>query len=90
MPNDAVLVACLNMIVNCILQNYRRRDQAEALMRELFEKGLPMLLDNYDSVTGRVRSVVPFNQIVNPGKITGVGHVTGVGHLTSKSAATKG
>jgi hypothetical protein len=62
---DAVMGACINMIVNCIRQSFGKRADAEAKFDELFGKGKQILLHNhYDSVTGVRRNVFPHTQIV--------------------------
>lgn len=62
---DAVMGACVNMLINAIRQNYPTRDGAEQKMSELFGRATQMLLANhYDSVTGRRRNVFPHTQIV--------------------------
>src|SRR5262245_38329085 len=62
---DAVMGAAINIIANCIRQNYPLRKDAEAKITELFGKAAQLLLANhYDSVTGKRRTVHPFTQIV--------------------------
>jgi hypothetical protein len=63
---EDVLSACANMIANCLRQNYGRRSEVESRMKELFGRSLEILLEHYDPVTGRRRSVVPFDQVVRP------------------------
>jgi hypothetical protein len=63
---DEVLAACLNIIVNCLRQNYGRRAEVEAQMNELFGRGMTALMEHYDPATGRRRSVVPFDQVIRP------------------------
>ena len=62
---DAVMGAAINVIMNAIRQNYPTREGAEQKIDELFGRGKTLLLaNNYDSVTGRRRSVIPHTQIV--------------------------
>ena len=63
---EAVLSACMNLIANCLRQNYGLRSEVEARMNELYGKSMKMLLEHYDPVTGRRRSVIPFDQTVRP------------------------
>jgi len=63
---EDVLSASMNMIANCLRQNYGLRSEVESRMKELFGKGMEVLLEHYDPVTGRRRSVIPFDQVVRP------------------------
>lgn len=59
---EDVISAATNILVNGIRQSYDRRPGAEARYDELFGRTKSMLLSHYDSVTGRRKSVFPFNQ----------------------------
>lgn len=62
---EAVMGACLNMLINAIRQNYPLRKDAEAKFDELFGRAKTLLLTNhYDSVTGKRRNVFPHTQVV--------------------------
>jgi hypothetical protein len=63
---EDVLSASMNMIANCLRQNYGLRSEVEARMKELFGKSMEVLLEHYDPTTGRRRSVIPFDQVVRP------------------------
>lgn len=63
--ND-VLWACITIIMNCVRQNYGRRAEAEAKMNEIFGVAMNSLMEHYDPVTGKRRSVVPFDQTISP------------------------
>lgn len=63
---EDVLAACANMIANCLRQNYGLRSEVEGRMRELFERSMSVLLEHYDPVTGRRRSIIPFDQTIRP------------------------
>src|SRR5215467_10263746 len=62
---DAVMGACVNVLINAIRQTYPTRKEAEQKFDELFGRGKSLLLANhYDSVTGRRRNVFPHTQVV--------------------------
>jgi hypothetical protein len=63
---DDVLWACVNIIMNCVRQNYGRRPEAIDKMNELFALGMNELMKHYDPTTGRRRSVIPFDQTISP------------------------
>jgi hypothetical protein len=63
---EDVLSASINMIANCLRQNYGLRSEVEGRIDELFGRAKEILLEHYDPVTGRRRSVVPFDQVVRP------------------------
>jgi hypothetical protein len=66
---EDILSACANMIANCLRQNYGLRSEVESRMKELFGRSMEVLLQHYDPVTGRRRSVIPFDQSVRPNLI---------------------
>jgi hypothetical protein len=62
---DAVLGAAINIMLNVIRQMEPTRKEAEARWDVLFGRGKTLLLDrNYDSVTGRRKTVFPFTQVI--------------------------
>jgi len=63
-PRDDVLQVCINLISNCVRQHAGLRTEAEALMSEVYGRNMAILMENYDPVTNRRRSVVPFTQTV--------------------------
>jgi|SoiMethySBSTD1v2_1073268.scaffolds.fasta_scaffold2734181_2 hypothetical protein len=63
---EDVLSACANMIANCLRQNYGLKSEVETRLQELYARSAEVLLQHYDSTTGRRRSVVPFDQTVRP------------------------
>lgn len=63
---EDVLNASANMMANCLRQSYGLRSQVEARMKELFERSMGILLEHYDPVTGRRRSIIPFDQNIRP------------------------
>lgn len=76
---EDILSACSNMIANCLRQNYGLRSEVEARMKELFGRSMEVLLQHYDPVTGRRRSVIPFDQSVRPNLILGEDLFTNLG-----------
>lgn len=79
MSIDTIIAACMNMIANCIRQNYGTRLEAESRMADICGAMLQMLMEHYDSTTGRRRSVVPFNQVVSPSRVESDFRVLGLG-----------
>lgn len=69
-PYDEVLSAAMNIILNGVRQNVARRDSAIDLMTELHERSMNALLEHYDVVTNRRRSVIPFDQVISAGHTT--------------------
>lgn len=65
-PIEDVLSACANMIANCLRQNYGLRREVEERMKELYGRSMEVLLQHYDPVTGRRRSIIPFDQTIRP------------------------
>lgn len=63
---EAVVGAAVNVLVNAVRQSAPSRQQAEQLFDDLMGRTKSLLLEkHYDSVTGRRRSVFPFNQTIN-------------------------
>jgi hypothetical protein len=62
---DAVLGAALNIVINTIRQIEPTRAEAEARYDALFGRAKTLLIDrNYNAVTGRRRTIFPFDQRV--------------------------
>lgn len=61
---DAVIGAAINILVNAIRQQEPFRAGAEARWTMFMGRGGTILLDHYDSVTGRRRTIFPFTQQV--------------------------
>jgi hypothetical protein len=62
---DAVLGAALNIVINTIRQMEPTRAEAEARYDALFGRAKTLLLErNYDSVTGKRRTIFPFTQVI--------------------------
>ena len=67
-PQQHVWSLAINLLVNVIRQNYGLRSEAEYRLQWLHAKCKEELLSNYDSVTGRRRSVVPYTQVITMGR----------------------
>lgn len=65
-PNEAVIGAAVNVLVNSIRQTYPNGRDAEARYNELVGRFRSILLSHYDGVTGRRRSIFPFHQTISP------------------------
>jgi|SRR5262245_48676228 len=76
---NEVLEACINVIANCIRQNYGTRREAEARMNELYGSNMTMLMEHYDPTTGRRRSIVPFTQVISPGLVENTSIIPTIG-----------
>jgi hypothetical protein len=61
---DEVISAAFNLVINAIRQKNDSRMGADAEYREKAGKAGQLLLDHYDAVTGRRKSVFPFTQYV--------------------------
>lgn len=62
---DAVIGAAINILINVLRQMEPTRKEAEARWDMLFGRGKTLLLErNYDSVTGRRKTIFPFTQVV--------------------------
>lgn len=85
---DAVLEACVNIIMNCIRQNCARRVDAEAKMNEIYGRGMVALMEHYDPSTGRRRSVVPFDQVISPGRLESAARILGTGPVRKVNGST--
>lgn len=62
---DEVIGASINVLINSVRQTYVSRAEAEAAWDMHFGKSKQLLLEHYDSVTGRRRSVFPHHQVVH-------------------------
>lgn len=62
---DDVVNAAINILVNAIRQECPSRQQSEARYDELSAKTKGLLMNHYDSVSGKRRSVFPFTQTVH-------------------------
>jgi hypothetical protein len=60
-PQEAVLNAAVNLIVNVLRQKHPQRDKAEAEYNELMGKTKGVLLNHYDAL-GRKRGIFAYNQ----------------------------
>jgi len=75
---DAVMGACVNLLINAIRQREPTRKEAEACWDTLFGRGKSLLLENhYDSVTGKRRTVFPFTQVLSAPRINADDEVRG-------------
>lgn len=61
---DSVIGAAVNILINAIRQMDPLRKDAEARWDTLFGRGKTILMDHYDPVTGRKKSVIPHTQII--------------------------
>jgi hypothetical protein len=61
---DSVIGAAVNILINAIRQMEPFRKDAEARWDAIFGRGKTILMDHYDPVTGRKKSVIPHTQIV--------------------------
>lgn len=64
-PVEDVIGASVNMLVNAIRQTYPQRNMAEARWLDLAGRIRELMLSHYDSVTGRRKSIFPFDQIIS-------------------------
>lgn len=78
-PADQVISVCVNMIVNCVLQNEGRRPVAMEKVEWIYHQTMNTLLEFYDPTTGRRRSVVPFNQVISPEPLKNGTRFPGIG-----------
>ena len=65
-PQEEVLSAAMNIVLNALRQNVSRRDEVIYQANELFGRSMELLLEHYDPVSNRRRSVVPFDQVISP------------------------
>ena len=64
LPRKIVAGAAANVIVGAIRQEISTRKEAEEYFDEVFGRTKALLLQHYDSVTGKRRNVFPFTQTV--------------------------
>jgi hypothetical protein len=76
---DEVFEACINIMMNCLRQNYSRRSEVIARTNELYGRGMEAVLAHYDPVTGRRRSVVPFDQVISAAHVESDTRILGLG-----------
>jgi hypothetical protein len=67
---EDIIGASINLFVNGVRQGYADKRQAEARYVELTGRYRQTLLDHYDSVTGKRRSIFPFDQVLYPAHFT--------------------
>lgn len=66
-PQEAVMNASANLLINALRQQNKTRASAEVAFNELFGHLKAVLLNHYDSVTHNRRNIYPFDQhIVMP------------------------
>ena len=62
---EAVVGAAMNLIVNALRQTYRSRADAETYYDACYGRNKQLLLDHYDATTGRLRTNIPFPQVIH-------------------------
>jgi hypothetical protein len=62
---EAVLNSSINVIANYIRRYVGLRTEAERMMNDLYGANMQMLMEHYDPVTNKRRSVVPFTQTIS-------------------------
>ena len=62
---DDVICAALNVVLNAIRQSTPRRHDAIAKFSDLYGRSMEALMEHYDPVTNRRRSVLPFDQVIS-------------------------
>jgi hypothetical protein len=60
-----VISAALNLVLNAIRQGTPQRSAAIAKFGDLYGRSMEALMEHYDPVTNRRRSVMPFDQVVS-------------------------
>jgi hypothetical protein len=63
-PTEDVIGATMNLLVNALRQAHGNRRQADERMSEVSQRLRSILMEHYDPVTGRRRSIFPFTQVV--------------------------
>lgn len=66
-PVDAVMGAAINLVVTALRQSRPSRQLAEQGFNEYAQKTLALLLEHYDSVTGKRKNIFPFTQVIQMG-----------------------
>lgn len=61
-----VISACLNLVVNAMREAHTNRRTAEASYVEITGKARQLLLNHYDSVTGKRKSTFAHHQTITP------------------------
>lgn len=82
--SDEVIEACFNILANALYQTYPRRADAEERIRVLFHWTAETVLGKYDSVTGRRREVIPFDQVITPQLVESRASFPGLGPAGKK------
>lgn len=67
-PNDAVVSAAANVLLNAIRQKSKTWNEAEKEYNELFGRLKSLLSDHYD-YGGRKKGIFPYHQYVNAVKV---------------------
>ena len=63
-PNEAVVGAVANMLVNAIRQSQPTKQGAADTLDRLLARIRPLLLDQHYDLTGKRRNVFPFHQVI--------------------------
>lgn len=63
-PNEAVVGAAANLLLNAIRQSHKTRRGAETAFDELVGTLKGVLLSHYDGVTDQRRNIFPYHQII--------------------------
>jgi hypothetical protein len=61
---ESVIGASMNLLVNALRQAHGNRRHADERMSEVAQRLRSILMEHYDPVTGRRRSVFPFTQVI--------------------------
>ena len=62
-PNDMIITATVNLLLNAIRQAYPSREAAERAFDELLGKSKGVLMSHYDSF-GRKKGIFPYDQVI--------------------------
>ena len=62
---EQVIGAAINLLVNAVRQSQPTRMGASMAMDEMTSKAHALLLDHYDSVSGKRRNVFPHTQVIS-------------------------
>lgn len=65
--NEVVLGAAMNLVCNVLRQSYPTFDQAMVRLDDRVGVMKNILRASYDQVTGKRKSVFPFDQVIRPG-----------------------
>lgn len=75
--SDDVMLAAVNLLVNCVRQNRAKRDDAAELFDEIAAKARHVLLEQHYDVLGRRRNVYPFHQVIEPQPVKNLSKLRG-------------